>query len=184
MKILDAKKSVARLRVGSILIMFFSTVFFCCAALKNISFAMQGDTVGLSRTVQYLVYFVYERTQFISWIWSMAPVIDPRKINTAGNFGFLFILLFGVIGRLMWNSAIQLSIRISNTIKRVEEFGWEQALLAQQGIIIGKNRDILQINIELDQKEQWFKRPIGLLAMGIAIAVLGQWANLTFGLIK
>jgi hypothetical protein len=84
----------------------------------------------------------------------------------------------------MWSSASHLASRISQTIQRVEESGWEQALLAQQGQVIGAKPDILQINIELDQKDQWYKRPIGLVLIGIAIAVLGQWANLKFRLVK
>ena len=56
--------------------------------------------------------------------------------------------------------------------------------MAQQGRVVGDRPDVLQINIELDQKDQWYKRPIGLLFIGIAIAVLAQWANLKFGLLK
>jgi hypothetical protein len=69
-------------------------------------------------------------------------------------------------------------------IQRVEEIGWEQSLMTRQGNVVGVKPDILQINIELDQKDQWYKRPMGLLFIGLAIAVLAQWANLTFGLIK
>ena len=67
---------------------------------------------------------------------------------------------------------------------KVEEQGWEQELMNQHGQISGVKPDVLQINIELDQKDQWYKRPVGLILLGVAIAILGQWANLQFGLVK
>lgn len=84
----------------------------------------------------------------------------------------------------MWDSASHLSLRVKKTIQRVEELGWERELMGQSGQISEGKPDVLQINIELDQKDQWYKRPLGLLLLGIAIAVLGQWANLRFGLIN
>lgn len=187
MKIIEAKKRVTHLRLLSVVVMCTAVLFFSCAALKSIYFAMTGDTTAfsvVSRAVQRLVYFIYERTQFVSWVWDVAPIINPRELNTSGNLGFFFIAVCGAIGRIMWDSAAHLSSRIAKTIQRVEELGWEQALLAQQGIVAGAKPDVLQINIDLDQKDQWYKRPIGLLLIGVAIAVLGQWANLRFGLVK
>lgn len=187
MKIIDEKKRVTHLRVISAIIMSTAILFFACSALKSIYFAMANDTTALSvlsRAIRRLVYFIYERTQFVSWVWDWAPVANPKIINSSGNFGLLFIVTCGAIGRTMWDSAAHLSSRITRTIHRIEEFGWEQALLAQQGIIAGTKPDVLLINIDLDQKDQWYKRPIGLILIGVAIAVLGQWANLKFGLVK
>ena len=48
----------------------------------------------------------------------------------------------------------------------------------------GAKPDVLQINIELEQKDQWYKRPVGLVLLGVAIAIFGQWLNLQFGLVK
>ena len=56
--------------------------------------------------------------------------------------------------------------------------------MEQRGQISGARPDVLQINIELDQKDQWYKRPVGLLLLGVAIAIMGQWVNLQFGLVK
>lgn len=187
MKIIEAKKRVNHLRLLSVVVMSTAGLFLACAALKSLYFAMAGDTAAfsaVSRSVQRLVYFIYERTQFVSWVWDLAPTINTSQLNTSGNLGFLFIAVCGAIGRIMWDSALDLSLRIAKTIQRVEELGWEQSLLAKQGVIEGAKPDVLQINIDLDQEDQWYKRPVGLLLIGVAIAVLGQWANLKFGLVK
>jgi hypothetical protein len=187
MKIYDAKKRITRQRVFATVIMIVSTLLFACAALKSIYFSMAGDTTalsGLSRGVQRLVYFIYERTQFIAWFWEWAPVINPKELNTPGNLGFLFVVVCGAIGRIMWDSASNLSSRIKKTIMKVEELGWEQELMGQRGQFTGTKPDVFQINIELDQKDQWYKRPVGLLLLGIAIAIFAQWLNLKLGLVK
>lgn len=187
MKIIGAKKKITRLRIAAFVVMTVTALFFVCAALKSIYFAMGGDATAFfapNRAIQRLFYFVYARTQFVSWVWEFAPVVNPKEINTSGNLGFLLIACCGAVGRIMWDSAAHLSSRIAKTIQRVEELSWKQALLAQQGLIAGAKPDVLQINIELGQKDQWYKRPIGLILLGVSITVLGQWANLKFGLVK
>jgi hypothetical protein len=187
MKISEAKSRITRHRIFATSVMTTTMLLLACAALKSIYFSVDGDTTALSslsRAIQRLVYFIYERTQFVSWFWEWAPVIKPKELNTTGNWGFLFVVVCGAIGRTIWDSASNLSSRIKKTIQRVEELGWEQELMGQNGQITGAKPDILQINIELDQKDQWHKRPIGLLLLGVAIAILGQWLNLQFGLVK
>jgi len=187
MKIYEAKKRITRQRICATIVMVVSMLFFACAALKSIYFSMAGDTTAfspLSRGIQRLVYFIYERTQFVSWVWEKAPVINPKELNTPGNLGFLFVVVSGAIGQTMWASASNLSLRIKKTILRIEELGWEQELLAQRGQMTGAKPDVLQINIELEQKDQWYKRPAGLLLLGVTIAIFGQWLNLKFGLAK
>lgn len=56
--------------------------------------------------------------------------------------------------------------------------------MAQRGQFAGVKPDVLQINIELEQEDEWYKRPVGLFLLGGAIAVFGQWLNLQFGLVK
>lgn len=187
MKIYEAKRRVTRQRILAAVVMLVSILLISCAALKSIYFSMAADTTAfssLSRLVLRLVYYIYERTQFVSWFWEWAPVINQKELNTPGNLGFLFVVVCGVIGRTMWDSASSLSSRIKKTIQKIEELGWEQEIMAQRGRISGATPDVLQINIELEQKDQWYKRPVGLLLLGAAIAICGQWLNLQFGLVK
>jgi len=175
------------LRIIATMIMTISAFFFVCGAMKGL-YAGVAENASifqfLSHWIQKTIFFVYERTQIISWIWKLAPRLNPQVLNSPGTLGFLFVTCCGAIGRVMWNSASHLANRIAKTIQRVEELGWEQALLKQQGLLSSVNADILQISIELDQKDQWYKRPIGLVFVGVAIAVLAQLVNLKFGLIK
>lgn len=187
MKIFQAKKRVIRQRVVAVIIMTVTALLFVCAAMKSIYFAMDGDTTvfsSLSGACLRLIYFIYEHTQFVSLFWKWAPVVNPKEFNTSGNFSFLFIAICGAIGHIMWDSAASLAVRIKDTIKKIEELEWQQELMAQRGQLQEARPDVLQINIDLDQKDQWYKQPIGLLLIGVAIAVLGQWLNLQLGIVK
>lgn len=187
MKIYQAKKWVKIQRTLAVIIMATSTMFLVFTALKSIYFSMNGDATAfasISQGIQRGIYFIYQRTQFLSWFWETAPIFTPKVLNTSGNFGLLFIAVCGAIGRIIWDSATNLSNRISKTILKVEEIGWERELMKQNGQIQTEKVDLLQINIDLKQEDQWYTRPIGLVLLGIAVAVLGQLANLKFGLVS
>lgn len=187
MTILEAKKWIKMQRSLAAAIWVISALLFACAALKSIHVSMEGGTTALSpltHGIQRGVYSIYQATQFASMLWEWAPVLNPQVLNTSGNFGFLLIVIAGAIGRMIWASAADLSARIAKTIKKVEELGWEQELRGQRGQITNAKPDVLQINIDLNQKDQWYKRPVGLILLGVAVAVLGQLANLKFGFVK
>ena len=187
MKIFEAKRRIIKQRMLSIAIMSVSATFFVLALLKSIYVLMAGDTSAfapISQSIQRVVEVIYQNSQFLSPFWHWAPVFNPQVLNTPGNYGMLFIILCFAISRVMWDSANNLSLRIAKTIQKVEELGWERELIGQKGSDTGLSHDLLQINIELDHKDQWYKRPVGLILLGVAIAVLGQWVNLQFGLIK
>lgn len=146
MKIFEAQLHASRLRALSLAILIVSAVFFLVSALKSITWAVHGDTTALAplaQSIQHLIHLIYEKTDYLSWVWQVAPVVNPRKINTAGNYGFLFITCCAALGRLMLDSSNHLSARIKKTIRRVEELGWEQSLLAQQGVMSGQKADVL-----------------------------------------
>jgi len=187
MKISEAQKYVTKQRIIAAGVTVLNMLFFACATLKTIYYSLNGDTTplhSLSLGGQHLIYAIYQKTQFAGWCWEWAPIINPKVWNTLGNFGFFFIALVLGIGRTMWDSANHLSARIRNTIKKVEELGWQQELLKQTEPTKNIKIDALQINMDLNQKDQWYKRPIGLILIGVSIAVLAQLANLELGLVK
>lgn len=185
MKISEAQRRVSRLRALSWIILIVSVVFILISALKSIAWAVEGNAsvlAPLTQGLQRLVYVAYEKTQALNWVWRIAPVINQRELNSSGNYGFLFLICVGALGRLMLDSANHLSARIKRVILRVEEQGWEQALHTQQGRVTEQKPDALLINIDLERRDQWYKRPLGMILLGVAVAVLGQWVILQFGL--
>lgn len=187
MKISEAQRRVSKLRALSWVTLIVSVVFILVSVLKSVAWAVDGSASALApvtQGIQRLVYLAYENTQALNWVWRIAPVINQRELNSSGNYGFLFLICVGALGRLMLDSANHLSARIKRVILRVEEQGWEQALHTQQGRVTEQKPDALLINIDLERRDQWYKRPPGMILLGVAVAVLGQWTILQFGLAK
>ncbi|HKR40406.1 MAG TPA: YniB family protein [Paraburkholderia sp.] len=186
MKIAQAQKQVTLVRIISYIITGVSSAYFFAGMLLGIYHQAENFPTafsGIAGLLEWGIGLVYEYTKFLSFIWDHAPEPDLHNLNTEGNYWLLLCVACFVLARTMRDSASLLAARIKRTIERVEELGWEQALLRQQGQFAGGKPDVLQINIDLDQREQWYKRPAGLIVIGVAIAVLGQLANLQFGLI-
>jgi len=186
MKISEAINRVKVLKRSSVLIMVATSLLFTCSVLKSAYIALGNDSTPfaiIGQAVQRVIYDVYDNTQFISPVWQAAPIILLHEINSVGNLEVLLILLFGFIGKVMWDSAAHLSVRIAGVIKRVEEMGWERALMEGKNLPEGGKPDILQITINLEKKDKWYARPIGIILIGIITTVAAQWANLRFGLV-
>ena len=160
---------------------------FLISGLKGIYFSAQVDNTALaplSLSIQRGAFFIYERTPFASSLWTLAPSPGLRPLNTPGNYGFLFITLVISIGRVMWDSADHLSSRIMAATKRVEEAAWEEELHGKDGRVAATRPEKLHLRIELEQRDQWYKRPIGFVPLAIAGGVAAQWLNLSLGLAK
>lgn len=189
MKIVEAQRRVTKMRVASFVMWITSALFFVTGMLKAEYAALDAASQAavqlmpkLNDIIRNGIEWLYVHTQFLSLVWTFAPAPDFQELNTPGNYWILLWMSVAVLAGSIRNAASRLARRIKSRIERVEELGWERDLLAQQGQFIGQKPDVLQINIDLDQKDQWYKRPVGLIAIGIAIAVLGQIVNLTFGL--
>jgi hypothetical protein len=135
-------------------------------------------------SLKVLISTLFQSNGFAMWLWKYAPVIETRNINSPENWGFFLLIICSVIGRVIWDSATRLSQRIGKIVLKVEENAWERELMSQQGQVVAARTDILEINIELQQKDEWYGRPIGIILLAVAATVLGQWCNLTFGLAK
>jgi YniB-like protein len=186
MNLVEAKKRVTKQRIISAAIIIVSVIFFVLVVLKSIYISVADNPPifhDINIEIQRLVQPIYKSTHFLLWFWKWTPVPNIMALNTSGNYGLLFILLCGAIGRIMWQSAEILSSRLSRMTQKIKDLEWEREIIRQHDQSVDAELDMLQINIELERKEQWYKRPVGLLLFGVAVAVLGQWANLRFGLL-
>jgi hypothetical protein len=164
-----------------------AVLFLACTAVKSVSFRLQDDVSALapiSRSIKLGLYFIYEKTQGISLVWQNAPVIDLSVPISPGNLAALSILIVGLIGRILWDTATLLSRRIKEAEQAVENQRWQQDLLRQQGQLVVPRADVVEISIELDQKDQWYKRPLGMVVLALIGGVVLAWLNLKLGLAK
>lgn len=144
----------------------------------------QGPFSRIAESIQTLIGAVYENTQFLGVIWETAPVATyPQELNSSGNWGFVFIMAILLLGRVMWDSASVLAQRIKRTRERVQELRWEREMDGKAPVPSSDDANLIQVTVDLERKERWYKRPAGIVLLGIAIAVAGQWLNLRLGIV-
>lgn len=186
MNLAQAKTRVTVCRFIGFTIMFTTAVAFVLSILNSLFAGLDGDTTPfaeLSQSIQRGIYYLYQNSQQISFMWEIAPIIEPRNLNSTGNYYFLLIIFSHMIGRIFWQYANDLSARIKDTLKRVEGLNWENDLRRKSGVPTTDKVDILQINIELESKDQWYKKPFGLVVVGVTITLIVQLINLSFELL-
>jgi len=85
--------------------------------------------------------------------------------------------------RVIWDSAIHLDHRIKSTLQQAEERSWERQL-SHSKVTTQENSTVFELHIQLSQKDQWYKRPLGIVLLTVAGGVVLQWLNLHLGLAK
>lgn len=190
MKLGQARIRVTRMRIISIMLGIVSGLIVVIGFIKgfyyyaeSLNAAALPPLARLTAFAKHGIELLYAGTPFLGLFWSNAPLAAPYDLNWPGNYWLIFWAAVFMISQSIWSAASRLNQRIRACIKRVEELGWDQELLGQMGVVQGVKPDVMQINIELDQKDQWYKRPVGLIAIAVAATVLGQLANLKFGLV-
>lgn len=186
MTIFEAMRVVRRRKAISICVICIAFLFLMFGALKSFAWAASTDLsmlAPMTRAGHELVIMFYQRTQFLSWFWEFSPILSLTDLNSAGNYGFLFLLVCMFLMRMIWDSAIHLEHRIKSTLRQAEEQSWERQL-SHSGVTTQKNSTVLELRIQLSQKDQWYKRPLGIVLLTVAGGVVLQWLSLRLGLIK
>lgn len=186
MTLLEAMRVVRRRKVISIGVICIAFLFLVFGALKSFAWAASTDSSMLApvtRTGHEFVVMLYQRTQFLSWFWELGPVLSLTDLNSPGNYSFLFLLVYMFLMRVIWDSAIHLDHRIKSTLQQAEERSWERQL-SHSKVTTQENSMVLELRIQLGQKDQWYKRPLGIVLLTVAGGVVLQWLSLRLGLTK
>lgn len=186
MKIATARQRIVAHRLLSTALLLGCMLFVILGALKAVYSVADAQVLGVPAVndmIRQGIYFLYSHTSFFAWGWDLAPVPQLKAINVPGNLAWVSLLCCAALSRVIWTSASYLSRRIRRVFQRVEELGWEQELLSRPGEEPPLKPDVRQLNIVLEWKEQWHKRPTGILLFLLALGCALQWANLKFALL-
>lgn len=186
MNLRTAKKHVALLRLLGATLMCVSFLFITTGALKAVYAVLTSapDLGSINANLANLIHVIYVKTPCIDWIWRAAPTPDMLHLNSEGNFGFLLCMSIGFIGRKIWDSASELKAAIAKALRDVQSRKWERELNNDQTSDESAEEVNVNITVMPSSEDEWYKRPTGLLLLGVAIAALGQWVNLQLGLAK
>jgi hypothetical protein len=184
LNLIDAEKWVKYQRIIAAPPMALSIFLLCLSALKTVYWKiLQADLTALLAIgpVKHTLDFIYAKMQFLSIFWEIAPLLATEEINSVGNYYALFLLCVIFISFQILESADHLNKRIKNAYQKAEERGWINQMEGRENRSITQH-DITSIEFTINKKDQWYTRPIGIVALTVASGVLLQIANLSLGL--
>lgn len=185
LKLVDAQKWVQRQKIIAMPSIAMAIFLLFISAIKTIYLKiLQADFTALLAIgpVEHTLDFIYDKMQFLSIFWEMVPVLMTEEINSVGNYYALFLLCVIALSSQMLKSADHLNNRIKKAYQKAEERGWINQMEGRENRSITQH-DITSIEINLNNKDQWYARPVGIIVLAVASGLLLQIANLILGLI-
>jgi hypothetical protein len=160
-------------------IVFGFAVFI--AFLKSIHVSFKGqDFIGdkLSGLIGDLISFIYSYTDFATIFWEKAwpilPIFNIFHLFQESNYYFFALLAVTLFFYIQLQDSFWLSSKANKILREVEDEELKRDIKKQRGHIEEPRPDILELEINVSNPDPWFKRPLGMFAIGLTIAVLGK----------
>lgn len=188
MKLRDYEKT-ARIKfwLGSIgaLVFGFTTLI---ALLKSIHISFRDmGAIGsyLSDLVGKLINFIYSYTDFlpIFWdaMWVKLPIVDAQNLLQESNYYFFGLFAATLISIIQIQDSFWIRSKINKAKRKIDDELLERDIKKQSGLIEGKKPDILELEINIGSPDPWYKRPSGIIAIGLFVAIVGRIFALVLG---
>ena len=120
----SAKHKSIYQRVLGTLIGLISFTVLIISVLKFFYFRLDGDgtfSALFSNLIKKLIHIIYEKTQFLSCIWELAPVPNHLNLSDQGNIHFLSVYCIFFIGIALKSAGDKLAKRLLNIREQIEE---------------------------------------------------------------
>lgn len=124
---------------------------------------------------------------FTAFVWDLSPTLNLRDPGLVGSGGFLLCYAVFLLGSYLCGRANRIKLRVAETMRRVEEMMWQEALRVQvrHGLNPADAVAKLNINISLAGAEPaWYQRFWGLVLLGIVLPMAVEVLKVVVGLAK
>lgn len=165
MKLSEAIKKARRQKIIGWIVSLTSLILLSMSVVLYIYRILKEDTSvfkSISESLVILINFIYQKTQFLSLLWSFAPNIHYPNIFVEDNLKFAAVLCAFILGIIMKDSGTYLTNRINKVRQKAEEKVWEKSLTGETSSV-----DTLRIEIPIESKDNWYTRPFGIITMAI-----------------
>ena len=152
--------------IASIVILFVCMLRVLFESLPRPEPALGGR---LFRLTNNGVAYLYDHIPFMHILWPHLPSGFPSltPLLSSNNLTFAGLALFFAWGYLLRDSGLHLSRRIARQKERAEESGWQRSLTGEVG-----RPEVLALQIDLERRDQWYERPLGIVLLSIVAAYL------------
>ncbi|RZD16697.1 MAG: hypothetical protein EVJ46_00195 [Candidatus Acididesulfobacter guangdongensis] len=194
MNLHQAKKRVWNYKIISIILRYLPLLLIIFGTLRFIRYTFvsainNNNTKGIQafnqiyRTLVKLINSIQHESIFFNFFlkYSPMPILSQNieKMNTIGNYEYLFLILLIPIGVSLGESAKNLSKRIRRVKDELEEqYEWKKTSY------YGNKNNVQFLEIRIEPKDNWYNSLWVKIVTGIAIVVLGQIALMWLGLTK
>jgi hypothetical protein len=146
--------------------------------MKIIYYATSGPGSVLfshpRRVINDWLIELYNTSPFFPAVWPYVPHPATSPLLSVDNLWFAVLVAITACGILMRNSGENLRHRIAAERQKAEGEGWKRSMTGEL-----PRPDVLALQIVLTAKDQWYKRPGGILLLGVIVGlatlILGKW---------
>lgn len=176
----EAKRRIRIRRLLGIAILAVASLVTGVSLLKFLYFGLDDSGflfAGIVLSLKWMVYAIYTRTQFLSFVWVHAPISDPQRWVSASNFWFLVSYLSMVMGIAIFRSGNELAVRL----RRIEEQIEDELIRSSMRSGERRTRQQMQESVEIPQSPTWGRVHELYLApviVGLILAVAAQLLGL------
>lgn len=189
MNLKDAEKKAKRkfwLGLVGTIVFGFTTVI---ALLKSfyVSFRDLG-VIGqnISDLIGKFINFIYSHTDFVPlfWdvIWEKLPMLDLQNFAQVDNYYFFGLFAAALVSFTQIQDSFWIRSRINKAKRKIEDELLERDIKKQSGLVEAQNKNILELEINVGSPDPWYKRPLGIIAIGLFVAIVGRIAVSIMGI--
>jgi hypothetical protein len=110
-----------------------------------------------------LIIYVYNAVPFLDVFWPYLPIFSTSELLSAENLTIAVILSIIACGDRIRASGLDLSQRIVEAREDAESDRWKRSLT---GEVPGRH-DVLALHVRWTPKDEWYKKPFGMVLIGI-----------------
>jgi hypothetical protein len=120
-------------------------------------------------------------------LWSLAPQINLAASNVLGvaTAGFIAAYALFLVGGFLRGVAHRIDVRLTQTLRRVEEMAWKEALRHELRKGATPQQAIEQMNVTITivgQDPPWHQRAWGVVLLGLALPLIVKVLEVILGL--
>lgn len=150
--------------------------------LKNIEYLIRDLPVidnSLSNFFRLIIEWIYDSTKdhigfFWRYVWGELPIVNQYNIFSKENLIFLLIMVATLYFWVQLQDHYWYKNKIHSAIRKSEENELERDAEEERGYRKESNSDTLNINVTTSSPDPWFKRPIGMIFIGLTVTILGK----------
>ena len=116
---------------------------------------------------------LYNTSPLFPAVWPYIPYPSTSPLLSTDNLWLAVWAAIIAYGYFMRDSGDHLRKRIAAVRRRAQDKRWERSLTGDL-----PRPDVLVVQIDLTTRDQWYKRPVGIVLLAVIVLLIGRLFNL------